>query len=153
MSVETSNGSGATTNGASRQIKNSLISNLASLASKSSPSKQHSHHQQQQQAPKSPNFSSPSRFNSSQQATSKQTPLSPSSHITSSMDIKVGSDVTAIVRYDGRVDEHELSFDYGDLIKIIKIIQKDPQWALGELRGKQGYISLTCVKPRSVTMP
>ena len=61
--------------------------------------------------------------------------------------------MTATTRYEGRADELELSFEYGDLIKIVKIIAKDPQWALGELRGKQGYVLLNCVKPKSVTMP
>ena len=55
--------------------------------------------------------------------------------------------------YKGKEEEHELSFEYGDLIKIVKIVSKDPQWALGELKGKQGYIALNYIKPKSVTMP
>lgn len=35
-----------------------------------------------------------------------------------------GSEVTALLKYEGRADELELSFEYGDLIKIIKIIAK-----------------------------
>lgn len=62
-------------------------------------------------------------------------------------------EVTAIHSYKGKVDEHELSFDYGDQLKIIKIVAKDPQWALAEYKGKQGYVALNYVKPKSVTMP
>lgn len=61
-------------------------------------------------------------------------------------------EVTAIHTYKGKIDEHELSFDYGDKLKIIKIVAKDPQWALAEYKGKQGYIALNYVKPKSVTM-
>lgn len=61
--------------------------------------------------------------------------------------------VTAIHSYKGKVDEHELTFDYGDKLKIIKIVAKDPQWALAEFRGKQGYIALNYVKLITVTMP
>lgn len=67
--------------------------------------------------------------------------------------IKIESEVTALHTYKGKEEEHELSFDYGDLIRIVKIVTKDPQWALGELRGKQGYIALNYIKPKSVTMP
>lgn len=67
--------------------------------------------------------------------------------------IKIESEVTALHTYKGKEEEHELSFEYGDLIKIVKIVTKDPQWALGELRGKQGYIALNYIKPKSVTMP
>ena len=35
-----------------------------------------------------------------------------------------GSEVTALVKYEGRTEELELSFEYGDLIKIVKIIAK-----------------------------
>lgn len=62
-------------------------------------------------------------------------------------------EVTAIHSYKGKIDEHELSFDYGDQLKIIKIVAKDPQWALAEQRGKQGYVALNYVKPKSMTMP
>lgn len=58
-----------------------------------------------------------------------------------------------MIKYEGRADELELSFEYGDLIKIVKIIAKDPQWALGELRGKQGYVLLSYVKSKALTMP
>ena len=37
---------------------------------------------------------------------------------------KKGSEVTALLKYEGRAEELELSFEYGDLIKIIKIIAK-----------------------------
>jgi len=68
-------------------------------------------------------------------------------------EFKAGSEVTALVKYEGRTEELELSFEYGDLIKIVKIIAKDPQWALCELRGKQGYVLLSYVKSKSLTMP
>ncbi|CAF0995435.1 unnamed protein product, partial [Brachionus calyciflorus] len=64
-----------------------------------------------------------------------------------------GTEVTALVKFEGRSEERELSFEYGDLIKITKIIAKDPQWALGELRGKQGYLLLKYVKSKTITMP
>lgn len=32
--------------------------------------------------------------------------------------------VTAIHSYKGKIDEHELTFDYGDKLKIIKIVAK-----------------------------
>lgn len=66
---------------------------------------------------------------------------------------KNDQEVTAIHSYKGKSDEHELSFDYGDKMRIIKIVAKDPQWALAELRGKQGYIALNYVKSKSITMP
>lgn len=68
-------------------------------------------------------------------------------------EFKPGQEVTAIYSYKGKTDEHELSFDYGDKLKILKIVAKDPQWALAEYRGKQGYIALNYVKPKSITMP
>ena len=40
-----------------------------------------------------------------------------------------------------------------DQLKIVKLVAKDPQWALAEHRGKQGYVALNYVKPKSVTMP
>lgn len=71
--------------------------------------------------------------------------------------------MTALVKYEGKSSEHELSFEYGDLIKIKRIIEKDPNWALAELKPKQskpsdnnpikqGYILLNYVKPKSKTM-
>lgn len=68
-------------------------------------------------------------------------------------EIKAGSEVTALHKFKGRASERELSFEFGDLIRIISIVAKDPQWAFAELRGKQGFIPLNYVKPRSVTMP
>ena len=62
-------------------------------------------------------------------------------------------EVTAIHSYKGKADEHELSFECGDQLKIVKLVAKDPQWALAEHRGKQGYVALNYVKPKSVTMP
>ncbi len=34
------------------------------------------------------------------------------------------SEVTALHTYKGKEEEHELSFEYGDLIKIVKIVTK-----------------------------
>ena len=56
-------------------------------------------------------------------------------------------------KFKGKTNERELSFEFGDLIKIISIVPKDPMWAFAELRGKQGFIPLNYVKPKSVTMP
>ena len=64
---------------------------------------------------------------------------------------KKGSEVTALFKHVGKASE--LSFEYGDLIKIVEIVDKDPNWALAELKGKRGYIGLNHVKPKAVTMP
>jgi len=61
-------------------------------------------------------------------------------------------EVTAIYPYKGNSEERELSFEYGDIVKIINIIEKDPQWAWGELKGVKGYIALNYFKPKSETM-
>ena len=66
---------------------------------------------------------------------------------------KKGSEVTALFKHVGKASELELSFEYGDLIKIVEIVDKDPNWALAELKGKRGYIGLNHVKPKAVTMP
>ena len=63
-----------------------------------------------------------------------------------------GSEVTAVTSFNGRAEERELSFEYGDLIKLVDIVSKDPQWAFAELKGKQGFIPLSFVKPKSITM-
>ncbi len=68
-------------------------------------------------------------------------------------EFKPGTEVTALIKYNGKSDEHELSFEYGDLMRIVKIVHKDPKWALCELRGKQGYVALNCVKLKQQTMP
>ena len=64
---------------------------------------------------------------------------------------KKGSEVTALFKHVGKASE--LSFEYGDLIKIVEIVDKNPNWALAELKGKRGYIGLKHVKPKAVTMP
>ena len=61
-------------------------------------------------------------------------------------------EVTAIYPYKGNSDERELSFEFGDIVKIINIIEKDPQWAWAELKGVKGYIALNYFKPKSETM-
>lgn len=144
------------------------ITTTTSSTNNSSPSKQvlvnnsnttnsSSHHTSIIASP--PNNSHNHRHGQTKLAPSSLTyPKSPTSvHTTNDFalmeEIKAGSHVTATTRYEGRSEEHELSFEYGDLIRIIKIIQKDPQWAMGDLKGKQGYVLLNCVKPRSVTMP
>jgi len=67
-------------------------------------------------------------------------------------DIKPNQEMTAIYPYKGNLDERELSFEYGDIVKIINIIEKDPQWAWAELKGVKGYIALNYFKPKSETM-
>jgi hypothetical protein len=56
-------------------------------------------------------------------------------------------------KFKGKASERELSFEPNDLIKIIRLIGDDQQWALAELKGKQGFVPLNYVVPKSVTMP
>lgn len=39
-------------------------------------------------------------------------------------EIKAGSEVTALHKFKGRTSERELSFEFGDLIRIISIVAK-----------------------------
>ncbi|RNA25886.1 tyrosine- kinase CSK-like, partial [Brachionus plicatilis] len=94
-----------------------------------------------------------SNLNSNSAVHKVQMKTSNASSISQVDQIKAGSDVTALCKFEGKSEDRELSFEFGDLIKIINIIAKDPQWALGELRGEKGFLLLKYVKSKSITMP
>lgn len=62
-------------------------------------------------------------------------------------DIKEGIVVTAIHTFNGVRNEKDLSFEHGDIIKILALIPEDPKWASAELNKRRGFVPLSYVKP------
>jgi hypothetical protein len=58
-----------------------------------------------------------------------------------------GTSVTAIHTFSGIRSEQDLSFEQGDIIKIINRIKDDPKWAFAEINKRKGFIPLNYVKP------